>query len=413
MTEMTTSDLTQCAENVRIGWGLMLSGQSRIEEGKKDYVEGVLKAAEAIVTARDALKNDAEFGKWCSDSGFSLKVIDKDNRAALIRIGRNVPYWRKRLAEIKTSQSLRYLIKDVPDEEVSLAAIPARHQTKPGPKPAEAQPTAVDQAEYDRLVEQGRKIVAETKRSAPQSDDDAEDAPSTPAAPLKGEPGFRSAKDVAKELKRTAKADGNSLVAKLLPLIDQVEEQSKRHVGLISTSSLLIAASGMRRLLADAATSDGIPWPPADQKAINAAAKIIAGHPREAAKLANVLVPLLQRTDSPVQFSPAQQKDIDAIIKDYKKRLYASFDNAVWDEAASESRRRPRSSPPASWSGRRRRRRLRTGHSGRNSIIARWPTRRRSSPKRSSTPSSFARAPTPHRRRATSPNSPSTPRSCG
>jgi hypothetical protein len=143
MTDITTSDLAQCAENVRVGWGLMLAAEGQIAEGKAQWIEGVLKAAEAIVTARDAMKNDAEFGKWCSDNGLSLKVIDKDNRAALIRCGRNLAYWRARLAaeDSKIGQSLRYLIKDVPDEEVSLAAIPARHQTKPGPKPKPETPS--------------------------------------------------------------------------------------------------------------------------------------------------------------------------------------------------------------------------------------------------------------------------------
>jgi hypothetical protein len=137
--KMTEIDLAQCAENVRVGWGLMLAAEGQIVQGYAQWCEGALKAAEGIVIARDALKNDAAFGKWCSDNGLSLKVIDKDNRAALIRVGRNLPYWRARLAEGGTQQSLRYAIKDVPDE-VSLAAIPTRHQTKPGPKTSTAKP---------------------------------------------------------------------------------------------------------------------------------------------------------------------------------------------------------------------------------------------------------------------------------
>jgi hypothetical protein len=164
---VTTSDLTQCAESVRIGWGLMLAGEGQIAEGKAQWVEGVLKAAEAIVTARDALKNDAAFGKWCSDNSFSLRVIDKDNRAALIRVGRNLPYWRTRLPEAK-GQSLRYVIKDALNEEdggIAAAAIPQRHETKPGPKPADT-PSADEVAEFERLVEEGRKVVVAAKADA-------------------------------------------------------------------------------------------------------------------------------------------------------------------------------------------------------------------------------------------------------
>ena len=80
-----------------------------------------------------------------------------------------------------------------------------------------------------------------------------------------------------------------------------------------------------------AAVSGSIPWPPDSVKAV---AKIMAKTPRAASLIVNALVPLLQGTDSPVQFTPAQQKDIDATIKQYKKQLYASFDQAVWDEAA-------------------------------------------------------------------------------
>ena len=178
MDEMTISELAECAESVRVGWGLMLAGQGKIERGQADYVEGVLKAAEAIVIARDAMKNDATFGKWCSDNGFSLRVINKDNRSALIRVGRNLPYWRKRLEDIKgRPPSLRLLVMDVPDEEVSQLAIPARHQTKPGPKPAaktaEA-PSDDEVAEYERLVEEGRKVVGAATAIAaqPQREED-------------------------------------------------------------------------------------------------------------------------------------------------------------------------------------------------------------------------------------------------
>jgi hypothetical protein len=161
MDEMMTSDLALCAENVRVGWGLMLSGQSQIERGQADYVEGVLRAAEAFVKARNAMNNDAEFGKWCSDNGLSLRVINHNDRAALIRIGRNLPYWRNRLEAIKgRPPSLRLLVMDVPDEEVSQLGIPPRHQTKPGPKPA---PSDDEAAEFERLVEEGRKIVADAK----------------------------------------------------------------------------------------------------------------------------------------------------------------------------------------------------------------------------------------------------------
>jgi hypothetical protein len=135
-----TNELAQCAEDVRVGWGLMLAAERQIAQGQADYVEGVLKAARAIVIARDAIKNDTTFGNWCSDNGFGLSKIDKDNRAALIRVGRNLPYWRTRLAEAKIGQSLRYLIKDVPDEKgIAAPAIPPRHRTKPGPKKAAEQ----------------------------------------------------------------------------------------------------------------------------------------------------------------------------------------------------------------------------------------------------------------------------------
>ena len=88
-----------------------------------------------------------------------------------------------------------------------------------------------------------------TVPNAAPTESKADDAPPKPARPLKGEPGFRSAKDVAKELKQAAQAGGgDSLVAKFLPLIDTVEYQSEQHVGLISTGALKIAASEMRRL---------------------------------------------------------------------------------------------------------------------------------------------------------------------
>ena len=122
---------------MRIGWGLMTHGEIQINEGKADRVTGVMKASQALVAARDAMKNDADFGKWCSDSGFGPSVIDRNTRAALIRIGRNKDVWSARLRELESegrTPSLRYLVKNAPDEGISVV-IPPRHQTKPGPKP--------------------------------------------------------------------------------------------------------------------------------------------------------------------------------------------------------------------------------------------------------------------------------------
>jgi nitroreductase len=80
-----------------------------------------------------------------------------------------------------------------------------------------------------------------------------------------------------------------------------------------------------------AAVSGSIPWPPDSVKAV---AKIMAKTPRAASLVVNALVPLLQGTDSPVQFTPAQQKDIDATIKQYQKNSNAAFWATVDKEAS-------------------------------------------------------------------------------
>jgi hypothetical protein len=266
MDEMTRSDLALCAENVRVGWGLMLAAEGQIAQGKAQWIEGVLKAAAALVRARNAMSNDAEFGKWCSDNGLSLRVINHNDRAALVRIGADTDYWRDRIAHSESRSLPRIVANDIPPE-VSPARIPARHETKPGPKP----------------------------RQAPSTN-----SPAPKVAPAE------------------SKTDAT-------PPAKQADPATVKPTAGYDTGS--------------------IPWPPTDSKEIKAVATVMARNPKQALRLIDAVMSLLQGTDHPVTFAPAQLEDIEAFKVafkktvrkeeiDYQKRVWANFDQAVLDETA-------------------------------------------------------------------------------
>lgn len=155
-TIMDPVDLGACAKLGQFGWAQMRNAQN-------DWVEGALTTAKALHTARLSFSNDADFGKWCEANKLGPAFINHNDRAALIRIGADLDYWRDRIAKSDSRSLPRIVANDIPPPDVSPTRIPARHQTKPGPKPAaktaEA-PSGDEVAEFERLVEEGRKVVA-------------------------------------------------------------------------------------------------------------------------------------------------------------------------------------------------------------------------------------------------------------
>jgi hypothetical protein len=129
-------DMEACARNARAGGEGMQAANRKTREAHSEWIESALLAAEALHAARRELKHDTAFGQWCEANRLGFDLFSKDERAALIKIGADLPYWRETLAKTE-SRSLRLIVqKEPPPQGIATAAIPPRHTTKPGPKPS-------------------------------------------------------------------------------------------------------------------------------------------------------------------------------------------------------------------------------------------------------------------------------------
>ena len=154
----TTEQLAACANDAKDRIATM-----RAAEGQ--WAAGALKAAEALYAARRRLEHDVAFHEWCNANELGEDVISKNERAALIKVGSNMPYWSARIAEAK-SRSIRMIVENNPPPDVSrdreTSPLSPRHKTKPGPKPA-APSSAFERAE---ALSKERERVAVEKANA-------------------------------------------------------------------------------------------------------------------------------------------------------------------------------------------------------------------------------------------------------
>jgi hypothetical protein len=105
---LTTINLETCAQNGREWLALMRGADKQMKQAHEQWIEGALKAADALYAARMQMVDHAVFGEWCDENGFNADAVTKDERAALIKIGADLPYWRETLAKTK-SRSLRLI----------------------------------------------------------------------------------------------------------------------------------------------------------------------------------------------------------------------------------------------------------------------------------------------------------------
>jgi hypothetical protein len=107
MDEMTTNELATSDESARAA----REGVAMMRAAEGQWAVGALKTAEALHRERMRLKNDAEFGAWCKANGLGEDVISKNERVALIKVGSNMPYWQARIAAAK-GRSIRMIVEN-------------------------------------------------------------------------------------------------------------------------------------------------------------------------------------------------------------------------------------------------------------------------------------------------------------
>jgi hypothetical protein len=146
---LTTINLETCAQNGREGLALMRGADKQMKQGHEQWIEGALKAADALYAARMQMVDHAVFSKWCDENGFGADAITKDERAALIKIGADLPYWRETLAKTK-SRSLRLITaKPAPTQP---SASPAKNTAQPHAKKIVRTFETPDSEEWDEVV---------------------------------------------------------------------------------------------------------------------------------------------------------------------------------------------------------------------------------------------------------------------
>jgi hypothetical protein len=130
----------------KIGQRLVAS-HARAERGDHEWVEGVLEMAAALAEGRARFKSDVEFGDWLARHGHNF--LGKNDRAALISLGRDIPAARTVLKETK-SRSFQLIWIEARDRFPN-ARKPTSHRVKPTHKSSAADEIAERQL---RNVEQ-------------------------------------------------------------------------------------------------------------------------------------------------------------------------------------------------------------------------------------------------------------------
>ena len=167
MTKVDASELATYARDAQDGAALMRGADRQMKQAHAQWIEGALKAAGALYAARQRLVDHAVFGKWCGDNGLGAAVITKDERAALIKIGADLPYWRETLAKTE-SRSLRLITAKQAD--------PFSHMRQ-APSTAAPAPSVTKTATADPIRSAPVRTPPSAKtsvRSPPVDDDEVE-----------------------------------------------------------------------------------------------------------------------------------------------------------------------------------------------------------------------------------------------
>lgn len=137
-TGKAAKDLLSIANHAQNGVGMMRDADRQMKRARDQWVRGALLAAEWLHAARMLHKDDISFGNWCDGNELGENRLSRNDRAALIKIGADLDYYREALT--KTERwSLRLIVKEDPPPGVSQPVIPTpRHKTPPGPKPKDA-----------------------------------------------------------------------------------------------------------------------------------------------------------------------------------------------------------------------------------------------------------------------------------
>jgi hypothetical protein len=115
MVMMTKAQLSALAKRAKVGF-------DRTKKGRAGFLAGTFQLAKSLAAARKALSADREFASWLNKAG--LRMISKDDRAALICIGKNIAKAREYFKAHAASWSWRLCADALSASTVSQLANP-------------------------------------------------------------------------------------------------------------------------------------------------------------------------------------------------------------------------------------------------------------------------------------------------
>ena len=146
-TEVVTDILTTIGQRI-------IAGHDRARRGAQEWIEGTLEMAAALAEARGRFSSDNEFGDWLTGQGHNL--VSKNDRAALINLGRDIPTARKVLEETE-SRSYRLVWDKVKDWFPSAGKPPRKKPAEPPEKAVKSPDEAAEAAkERSRTIEEAQ-----------------------------------------------------------------------------------------------------------------------------------------------------------------------------------------------------------------------------------------------------------------
>jgi hypothetical protein len=112
---MTKAPLSVLAKRAKLGF-------DRTKKGRSNFLAGTFQLAQALAAARKEFSADREFASWLNKAG--LRTISKDDRSALICIGKNIAKARKYFKTHDVSWSWRLCADALSASTVSQIAKP-------------------------------------------------------------------------------------------------------------------------------------------------------------------------------------------------------------------------------------------------------------------------------------------------
>jgi hypothetical protein len=112
---MTKAQLSALAKRAKLGF-------ERTKKGRAGFLAGTFQLAQALAAARKEFSADREFASWLNKAG--LRTISKDDRSALICIGKNIAKARKYFKAHDVSWSWRLCADALSASTVSQIAKP-------------------------------------------------------------------------------------------------------------------------------------------------------------------------------------------------------------------------------------------------------------------------------------------------